>query len=46
MALSGFTLLLPAHLTPAAVPLPIPFLVDGCCEMIVNKPVRVVFEKE
>lgn len=29
-----------------AVPFPIPFLVYGFYEMIMNKPVRIVFEKE
>ena len=46
MALSGFTFVLPVHLIPAAVLLPLPFLVDSFHAMIVNKPVRVVFEEE
>lgn len=45
MSLSGFTVLLFVCLLLAAFPLPTPFLVYCFYEMIVNKPVRIVFAK-
>lgn len=46
MSLSCFTFLLLTCLILAAVLLPIPFLVYCFFEMIMNKPVRIVFEED
>ena len=46
MSLSGFSFLLLVCLILAAIPFPVPFLVYCFYEMIMNKPVRIVFEKE
>lgn len=46
MSLSGFTFLLLTCLILVAVLLSIPFLVYCFFEMIMNNPVRIVFEKD
>lgn len=46
LSLSALASLLSVHPVLAAVPLPIPSLVYCFYETIVNKPVRIVFERE